>query len=222
MTCAFVPPKPKELTPAMRLPSRGSQASRFACTRTRSSSNGMCGFGVWKWRLGGSSPWSIERTTLMSPAMPAAASRWPMFVLTEPIAERARPRAGPRRAPRRARPPRSGRRASCRCRAPRRTGPRSARERASAQRVAEDRLLRLGAGRGQAVAEAVVVHRGAADDAVDAVAVGDRVRQPLEHHHAAALAAYVPVGPRVERLRPTVRRHRAEPRHHDGASARRR
>ena len=40
-----------------------------------------CGVtGSRKWRCCGSNSFSSERTTLMTPAIPAAASRWPMLV----------------------------------------------------------------------------------------------------------------------------------------------
>ena len=43
------------------------------------------GLSVWQWRCGGISSCCSASTTLIRPAMPAAASRWPMLVLTEPI-----------------------------------------------------------------------------------------------------------------------------------------
>ncbi len=66
------------------------------------------GSGRSKCRLGGSCRCSRASTVLISPATPAAASRWPMFPLTEPRAQKPRRPAARRRrgaAPR----PRSGR-----------------------------------------------------------------------------------------------------------------
>ena len=84
-TCAFAPPKPKELTPASARPPFSGQAVRFCATRSGRLSNGMFGLGSVKFRLGGIIRWRMAKATLISPATPAAASRWPMLVLTEPI-----------------------------------------------------------------------------------------------------------------------------------------
>ncbi len=54
--------------------------------------------------------------------------------------------------------------------------------------VADHRLLSPGARSGEAVAESVVVESRSADGAVDAVSVGDRVREPLQRDDAAALS----------------------------------
>lgn len=66
--------------------SASSQAVLSVQTRSLSSSNGIRGFGSRKWRLGGISPWWTARAALISPITPAAASRWPRFVFTEPTA----------------------------------------------------------------------------------------------------------------------------------------
>ena len=71
-------------------------------------------------------------------------------------------------------------------------------------------LLGLRVGRGQPVAAAVVVHGAAADDAEDRVAVRHGRLERLEHDHAAALAAYEPVRPGVEREAAPVGRQRPE------------
>ena len=44
----------------------------------------MCGLGVLKCRLAGTVWWRSISTALIRPAMPAAASVWPMLVFTEP------------------------------------------------------------------------------------------------------------------------------------------
>ncbi|GAA5701424.1 hypothetical protein Save01_02235 [Streptomyces avermitilis] len=69
---------------------------------------------------------------------------------------------------------------------------------------------------GQPLAAAVVVHRAAREDAVDVVAVGDRVGERLEYDDATALAAHIAVGPRVEGVAVPVRGERPEPFHGDG------
>ncbi|MDT4826445.1 hypothetical protein FQZ97_597570 [compost metagenome] len=78
---------PKELTPARRgvSPSGHGRASVF--TRNGLFAKSICGFGCSKCRLGGSVRWRSASVALMSPATPAAASRWPMLVLTEPMAQ---------------------------------------------------------------------------------------------------------------------------------------
>ncbi len=91
ITWALVPLKPNELTPAMRGPLGSCQDRRSVTTSRGSSSQAMCGLGVCRCRCAGSSPCCSARTTLISPAMPAAASRWPMFVLTDPMATRRPP-----------------------------------------------------------------------------------------------------------------------------------
>ncbi len=92
MTCALVPVNPKELTPARRGRSVSGHVSHVVGTVTASDAHGMYGFGVWKWSDAGISPRSSASTVLMRPAIPAAASRWPMLVFTDPIESgRARP-----------------------------------------------------------------------------------------------------------------------------------
>ncbi|VWB09340.1 hypothetical protein BUB20358_00250 [Burkholderia ubonensis] len=69
--------------------------------------------------------------------------------------------------------------------------------------------LRLPVRRGQAVGAPVLHQRGGLDHRMDAVAVGERVGQPLEQQHDAALAAHVAVGARVEGLAEPVGRQHA-------------
>ena len=71
---------------------------------------------------------------------------------------------------------------------------------------AEHGFLGRSAGGGQAVGAAVLVDRTAPDHGVDRVAVGQGARKRLEHHHPRALAANVAIGLRVERLASAVRR----------------
>ncbi|GEM_PF-2089579 len=85
MTWALVPAKPNELTPAMRGWPLRSHGTGSVTTSTARRSHGMCGEGFSKLRCRGNISFSKDRMTLMTPAIPAAASRWPMFVLTEPI-----------------------------------------------------------------------------------------------------------------------------------------
>jgi hypothetical protein len=71
-------------------------------------------------------------------------------------------------------------------------------------RAAQDRLLSRAAGRRQAVG------RAATDQREDRVAGAQRVLQPLEDYHAAALAAHEAVGTMVEGLAPAVGRQHLE------------
>ena len=80
---------------------------------------------------------------------------------------------------------------------------------------AHERLLRLTVRHGQSRARAVVIDARAEDDRHDPVAVGLRLREPLEHDDAAALAAHVTVGAGSERLAPAVRGEHADLRSRD-------
>ena len=72
--------------------------------------------------------------------------------------------------------------------------------------VAHQPRLRLGARERDAVGVAVLIHRRADDHPVDRVAVRDRLREPLQQHHARAFAADEAVRRGVERLALAVRR----------------
>ena len=60
-------------------------ASRFVGTTKGSALHGTCGFGVVEVQVRRNLVMlAAQSTTLIKPAIPAAASRWPMFVFTEP------------------------------------------------------------------------------------------------------------------------------------------
>src|SRR5262249_23108673 len=83
--CTFVPLKRKADTPAVggqELPGQGVTCDVTARPR---SASGICGLGELKCSVGGICRWASARTVLISPATPAAASRWPMLLFTEPI-----------------------------------------------------------------------------------------------------------------------------------------
>ena len=85
-TCAFVPERPKELTPARAGRSgREGQSVGSEMTRTGSWSHSRCGVGLSKWSCFGMLPRFMASTALIRLATPAAHSRWPMLVFTEPI-----------------------------------------------------------------------------------------------------------------------------------------
>ena len=159
---------------------------------TGCAARSKCGLGAVKCRCGGSACARIANTTLMTPAMPAAASRWPMLVLTEPSVTRRS--AG--------RPPTTAASASQLDRvAQRRAGAVGfdVRDVVGAQCgvgqcLAHYGLLRQTARRGQHVGAAVLVHRGAANECEHRVAIGQRVAQALEHDDAATFAAHEAVG----------------------------
>ncbi|GMA76856.1 hypothetical protein GCM10025880_32730 [Methylorubrum aminovorans] len=48
----------------------------------------IAGFGRSKPRLAGISPWRRASSALMRPTMPAAVSRWPILVFTEPTRQK--------------------------------------------------------------------------------------------------------------------------------------
>ena len=79
------------------------------------------------------------------------------------------------------------------------------------ERGADDLFLRLGIRRRQAVAAAVLIQGRSVNDTDDRVAIADRVRQPLQHHQAAALGANVSVGRRIERVAAADEGHHAAP-----------
>ena len=83
---AFVPDIPKELTPASRgRPGRCGKSiiDDVTCNGRRSQSR--LGLGFWKWRCFGITPRFSTSAALINPATPAADSRWPTLVFTEPM-----------------------------------------------------------------------------------------------------------------------------------------
>src|SRR5688500_18250509 len=86
-TCAFVPPMPNELTPAFLKLFPRVQSRNWVFTKNGLLLKSMFRFGFVKWRLGGICLFFRERTVLIKPATPAAASKCPIFVFTEPIAQ---------------------------------------------------------------------------------------------------------------------------------------
>ena len=80
---ALVPLMPNELTPATRRPSAPQWVPTVGTTKG-SRSHGINGLATSKCRLAGTTPRSTDRTALMNDATPAAPSRWPMLVFTEP------------------------------------------------------------------------------------------------------------------------------------------
>ena len=83
---AFVPERLNELIAARRGRSGTSgHGVGSAVTRSGSRSQSTRGVGLSKWRCRGITPARIESRTLMTPATPAAASRCPTFVFTDPI-----------------------------------------------------------------------------------------------------------------------------------------
>ena len=83
---AFVPDIPKEFTPASRgRPGRCGKSiiDEVTCSGRRSQSR--LGLGLWKWRCLGITPRFSTKAALITPATPAADSRWPILVFTEPM-----------------------------------------------------------------------------------------------------------------------------------------
>src|SRR5262249_45172687 len=81
-------PKPNELSPANRRFFSGCQGRRSVGITKGVSAREICGLSSLKCSTGGISPCSSESTTLIKPATPAADSKWPILVLTEPKAQR--------------------------------------------------------------------------------------------------------------------------------------
>ena len=99
IACAFVPPNPKELTPAKQVCLLTGSSIASPATQRLSVTNAMSGLGVLKCRDRGRRPCSRASIALSNPASPDAGSRWPMFDLTDPIGrgrERRCPSARPK------------------------------------------------------------------------------------------------------------------------------
>ncbi len=82
----MVPPIPKELTPARSGPSP-VQGVVPVLTLKGPAAKSMAGLGVVWLTVGTSVRCFIISTVLITPATPAAASRWPMLDFTEPMAQ---------------------------------------------------------------------------------------------------------------------------------------
>ncbi len=151
--------------------------------------------------------------------MPAAASRWPRLVFTEPIRQGS-PGGRPSETDRAKRPGLDGI-------AKQRAGPvgldildAPRLDAAVATRVANHRFLRL-TGRGeQAVGPAVLVDRRSSDHAVDPIAIGQGPGQGLEDDHAGALAAHESIRAGIEGFAAAIRGERTGPREADGPERR--
>ncbi|CEZ57122.1 Uncharacterised protein [Mycobacterium tuberculosis] len=85
-TCALVPLRPNDDTAALRGPAAAGHGALSVGTNSRVADASMAGFHRVKCKLRGMCPRCTASTALMNPATPAAASRWPMLVLTDPNA----------------------------------------------------------------------------------------------------------------------------------------
>jgi hypothetical protein len=83
IACAFVPPKPNELTPMRLGVPLAFQPVVAVATWNGPRSKSMSGLGSRKFRLGTSSPCRSCNTALTNDATPAALSRCPMLDFTE-------------------------------------------------------------------------------------------------------------------------------------------
>ena len=114
-TCALVPPKPNEFTPARRRSGAtaiGSAVRDQPQPQRREVDPRAWGFAMQASR--GTTPWSSASAAFSRPAIPEAGSRWPILVLTEPIGNSSRRASRARARPRRLR---SDRQPVFRCRA---------------------------------------------------------------------------------------------------------
>ena len=86
MTWALVPDQPNPLTPAMGMRSaEPGQGVGSDVTRSGTASQSISGEGFSKCRCLGITPCFMASITLTNPATPAAGSRWPTFVFTDPM-----------------------------------------------------------------------------------------------------------------------------------------
>ena len=192
-TCAFVPDHPKPLTPARGgPPERRGHSMRSPATRRGIRSQSISGLGSWKCRCFGIVPRPIDRTALITPATPAAASKWPDVCFHRPDQDRAVrfaiPAVSRRRRARldgvpdfRSRPVRLNV-VHIRGLEP---GPQ--------KRVLNATFLRVLARHCQARGRAVLIHRGTADHSPDPVAVRLGLAQPLQSHDTAPFPSHVSV-----------------------------
>ena len=63
----------------------GSSGVFRVTTRRFQASNSMCGFGVFRWIVGGTARCCRHNSAFAMPATPEAVSRWPILLLTDPI-----------------------------------------------------------------------------------------------------------------------------------------
>ena len=85
-----MPPTPSALTPARRGVPLDGQSVSSLFTRNGLLSKSILGFGFSKCRLAGICRCFKASTALMRLMTPAARSRWPKFVFTDPIAQKPR------------------------------------------------------------------------------------------------------------------------------------
>ena len=85
MTWELVPLKPKELTPAMRVPLSSGHFTFCWGTTAGILPRLMRGLQFLKCKLWGMVWCFMASSTLITPATPAAASKCPQLVLTEPM-----------------------------------------------------------------------------------------------------------------------------------------
>ena len=189
ITCAFVPLKPNELTPAHAAGPRGQTASSRRQRRSAFAPTAMCGLSS------GSAGGRESRRAAAQDHLDQARDAGRRLQVADVGLDRAdqqRTRSARLRAiaPRRAPAPRSGRRAGCRCRAPRRSRPRRV---ARPRSPAPGAITASCAGPFGAVRPLLRPSWLTAEPRITArmrSPSAQRVGQPLEHDHAAALAAH--------------------------------
>lgn len=91
-TCALVPPKPNELTPARRSPAPAGAAHGVSvfCTRKGEPAKSMDGFGASKPIEGGNVRRESASDALIKLAAPAAMTRCPTLLFSEPMEQKPR------------------------------------------------------------------------------------------------------------------------------------
>ena len=198
-TCALVPPKPNELTPAQPARARAATAAASGDHEARA------GEGDVRVELAEVDEPGNRLVLQRQHDLDQAGDAGGRLQMADVGLDRAEQRSGcstggPAAAPRPAPRPRSDRPAGCRCRAPRRR-PTSAGARRRRRRSAS-RITACWAGRSGAVRPLVRPSWLTADPRITAQTrspSATRVGQPLEHDHAAAFAADEAVGARRRR-----------------------
>ena len=209
MACTLVPDIPYDDTAARRgavvavgRPRRDLLRHERVRSRSAASSSGS----RVKCSIGGTTPCCSARIALISPTVPAADSVCPKLVFADPSSTALPVGAVHLRPGWRTR---SGHRPGCRCRGPPPCRPWRRPRPPPPAPPGTPRPARPTTGCDDRLGAAVLIGGGAAHHRQDPVAVAQRIGQPLEQHHGAALGAHEPVGGDVERLAASGRREHA-------------
>ena len=199
----FVPPIPNELTPALRRVGPLGQGRTSVLTKKGLLGRSIAGCGASKCRLG-TSVWCLSmRHVLISPAIPEAASRWPMLVFTEPSAQCARLSLRENASVNAAISTGSPRGVPVPCASTYEmvlgSPPRESLS------LRDDGRLALNARSGiSRLGVSIVIRRGTSDHGVNGITIRERILDALQDHDARAIAHDRALRPSVESTAPAI------------------